>query len=54
MYLPARLGDDHLSAELMEFIPQFFVLKVTLHLSEIIAVELVLQQRGKRVVGAGH
>lgn len=54
MHLPARLGDDHLSAEFVEFIPQFFVLKVTLHLCEIIAVELVLQQGSKRVVGAGY
>jgi len=38
LYIPARLGDDHFSAELVKLVPEFFELKLALDVGEAAAV----------------
>lgn len=42
---PASLSDNHLSAEIVKLIPEFFGLKVADHMSQLLAVGSLHQQR---------
>lgn len=39
---PARLGDDHFGAELVELLPQLFGLEVALNIQKLVTVALRL------------
>lgn len=46
---PSRLGDDHLSAQFIEFVPKILVLEVAVNSREFLAVTSALQEFGVRI-----